>query len=227
MSFRTKLLLVVLLTIFASVSVVTYYTRSEFEAMDAQRTEALVAQFRKEYAQRGEEIVRQVENIANAEITLHTALDAERPNADLSIYVNDANGAAQDHALDLVELVNYDGTVISSAQNPSRVGYKNEWVTAKSDWSDVPAFLKREETPTEVALSLCAVRIQPNVPKPFYIIGGRRLDKNFLASLVLPAGLSTPIYTRRDPSFAAPSLLGDNMETGRAERFAPLLQNLR
>src|SRR5207249_7079969 len=66
-------------------------TRSEFEAMDAQRTEALVAQFRKEYAQRGEEIVRQVENIANAEITLHTALDAERPNADLSIYVNDAN----------------------------------------------------------------------------------------------------------------------------------------
>src|SRR5256884_3968166 len=137
----------------------------------------------KEYAQRGEEIVRQVENIANAEITLHTALDAERPNADLSIYVNDANGAAQDHALDIVELVNYDGTVISSAQNPSRVGYKNEWVTAKSDWSDVPAFLKREETPTEVALSLCAVRIQPNVPKPFYIIAGRRLDKNFLASL--------------------------------------------
>jgi len=231
MSFRTKLLLVVLLTIFASVSVVayavTYYTRSEFEAMDAQRTEALVAQFRKEYAQRGEEIVRQVENIANAEITLHTALDAERPNADLSIYVNDANGAAQDHALDLVELVNYDGTVISSAQNPSRVGYKNEWVTAKSDWSDVPAFLKREETPTEVALSLCAVRIQPNVPKPFYIIGGRRLDKNFLASLVLPAGMRALIYTNLDPSFAAASLVGENMDTDQAERFAPLVQHLQ
>src|SRR6516164_5013417 len=231
MSFRTKLLLVVLLTILASVSVVayavTYYTRSEFEAVDAQRTEALVAQFRKEYAQRGEEIVRQVENIANAEITLHTALDAERPNADLSIYQNDANGAAQDHGLDFVELVNYDGTVISSAQNASRVGYKNEWVTAKSDWSDVPAFLKREETPTEVALSLCAVRVQPNVPKPFYIIGGRRLDKNFLASLVLPIGMRALIYTNLDPSFVAASLLGENMDADQAERFAPLVQHLQ
>jgi two-component system, NtrC family, nitrogen regulation sensor histidine kinase NtrY len=231
MSFRTKLLLVVLLTIFASVSVVayavTYYTRLEFEAMDTQRTEALVAQFRKEYVQRGQEIVRQVENIANAEITLHTALDAERPNADLSIYVNDANGAAQDHGLDFVELVNYDGTVISSAQNVSRVGYKNEWVTTRSDWSEVPAFLKREETPTEVALSLSAVRIQPNVPKPFYIIGGRRLDKNFLASLVLPTGMRALIYTNLDPSFVAGSLLGENIDTDQAERFAPLVQQLQ
>src|SRR5690348_17258270 len=174
MSFRTKLLFVVLLTIFASVSVVayavTYYTRSSFEAMDTQRTEALVEQFRKEYKLRGEEIARQVENIANAEITLRTALDAARPNADLSIYVHDANGAAQDHGLDFVELVNYDGTLISSAQYPSRVGYKVDWVTSRSDWGDSPAFLKREELPTEVALSLCSVRTQPNAPKPFYII---------------------------------------------------------
>src|SRR5690349_7539874 len=231
MSFRTKLLLVVLLTIFASVSVVayavTYYTRSSFEAMDTQRTEALVAQFKKEYAQRGEEIVRQVENIANAEITLRTALDAARPNADLSIYVHDANGAAQDHGLDFVELVNYDGTLISSAQYPSRVGYKNEWVTAKSDWNDSTAFLKREELPTEVALSLCSVRTQPNAPKPFYIIGGRRLDKNFLASLVLPAGMRALIYTNLDPSFTATSLLGEKIDPDQADRFAPLVEQLQ
>jgi len=53
MSFRTKLLLVVLLTIFASVSVVAYavthYTQAAFEEMDAERTEALVAQFKKEF----------------------------------------------------------------------------------------------------------------------------------------------------------------------------------
>ena len=231
MSFRTKLLLVVLLTIFASVSLVayavTYYTRSSFEAMDTQRTEALVAQFKKEFAQRGEETVRQVENIANAEITLRTALDAARPNADLSIYVHDANGAAQDHGLDFVELVNYDGTLISSAQYPSRVGYKNEWVTAKSDWSESPAFLKREELPAEVALSLCSVRTQPNAPKPFYIVGGRRLDKNFLASLVLPTGMRALIYTNLDPSFAAASLLGDKIDADQAERFAPLVEQLQ
>lgn len=231
MSFRTKLLLVVLLTIFASVSVVayavTYYTRSSFEAMDQQRTDALVEQFKKEYTLRGEEITRQVENIANAEITLHTALDAERPNADLSIYVNDANGAAQDHGLDFVDLVNFDGTVISSAQNPSRVGYKNDWVSSKSDWNDTRAFLKREEMSAEVALSLCAVRTQPNVPKPFYIIGGRRLDRNFLASLVLPAGMRALIYTNLDPSFVSTSLLGEQIEPGQADRFAPLVEQLQ
>jgi signal transduction histidine kinase len=231
MSFRTKLLLVVLLTIFGSVSVVayavTYYTRSSFEALDQQRTDALVEQFKKEFAQRGEEIARQVENIANAEITLRTAIDAARPTADLSIYMHDANGAAQDHGLDFVDLVNYDGIVISSAQYPSRIGYKNEWVTAKSDWSDSPAFLKREELPAEVAVSLSVVRTQPNAPKPFYIIGGRRLDKNFLASLVLPAGMRALIYTNLDSSFASTSLLSEKIEPGQAEHFAPLVEQVQ
>ena len=231
MSFRTKLLFVVLLTIFASVSVVayavTFYTRSSFEAMDQQRTDALVEQFKKEFAQRGEEIARQVENIANAEITLRTAIDAARPTADLSIYMHDANGAAQDHGLDFVELVNYDGTIISSAQYPSRIGYKNDWVTAKSDWSDSQAFLKREELPAEVAISLSVVRTQPNAPKPFYIIGGRRLDKNFLASLVLPTGMRALIYPNLDPSFVSTSLLGEKIEPGQADRFAPLVEQLQ
>ena len=231
MSFRTKLLLVVLLTIFASVSVVAYgvthYTQAAFESMDAERTEALVSQFKKEFAQRGDEVVRQVENIANAEITLRTALDAERTNADLSIYVHDANGAAQDHGLDFVELVNFDGTLISSAQYPARVGYKNEWVTAKTDWSDASAFLKREELPTEVALSLCAVRIQPNAPKPFYIVGGRRLDENFLASLVLPTGMRALIYTNLEPSFVPTSLLAEGVDAEQADRFAPLVEQLQ
>src|ERR1700704_5433580 len=151
MSFRTKLLLIVLLTIFASVTVVAYgvthYTRAAFEEMDAERTEALVAQFNKEFAQRGEEIVHQVENIANAEITLRMALDLARPNADQSLYVYDGTGAAQDHGLDFVQFVNSDGTLISSAQYPSRVGQKNEWVTASKSWRDSRAFLNKEELP--------------------------------------------------------------------------------
>ena len=83
MSLRTKLLLIFMLTVVASVAVVAYgvthYTRAAFEEMDGQRTEALVAQFQKEFAQRGEEVVHQVENIANAEITLRMALDLARP----------------------------------------------------------------------------------------------------------------------------------------------------
>src|SRR5256884_4264429 len=79
MSFRTKLLLAVLLTIFASVSVVAYavthYTQAAFEAMDAERTEALVAQFKKEFVQRGEEIAHQAKNIAEANFTERMAIE--------------------------------------------------------------------------------------------------------------------------------------------------------
>src|SRR5260370_25948317 len=126
MSFRTKLLFVVFLRILASVSVVAYavprYTQAACEALDAERTEALVAQFQKEFAQRGAEIAQQAKNIAEANPPERMAIDMSRPNADLSLYVRDAVGTAQEHGLDFVEFVNHDGVLISSAQFPARVG---------------------------------------------------------------------------------------------------------
>ncbi len=157
----------------------THYTRAAFEEMDAQRTEALVAQFQKEFAQRGEEVVHQVENIANAEITLRMALDLARPNADQSLYVHDGTGAAQDHGLDFVQFVNSDGTLISSAQYPSRVGHKNDWVSANKNWRESRAFLNKEELPDGVALSLTVVRTLPVGDKNFYIIGGTAAGSEF------------------------------------------------
>jgi signal transduction histidine kinase len=232
MSFRTKLLLVVLLTIFASVSVVaygvTYYTRSAFESMDAQRTEALVAQFKREFAQGGEEVDQQVKNIANSEITLHMAMDLARPNVDQSLYVKDANGAAQDHNLDFVEFVNYEGTLVSSAQYPARVGYKNDWVLAKKDWADTPPFLQREELPDGVELSVTVVRtLSGGNDRNLYIIGGRRLDKNFLASLALPSGMRALLYRNLEQSFVTSAMTDVNGSVQQAERFEPLVEQLR
>jgi two-component system nitrogen regulation sensor histidine kinase NtrY len=232
MSFRTKLLLVVLLTIFASVSIVAYgvthYTQAAFEAMDAQRTEALVAQFKKEFDQRGEEIARQARNITEANMTEKMAIDLSHPNSDLSIFFRDANGAAQDHALDYVEFVNYDGVLVSSAQFPARVGYKNDWVTSVKDWNETPAFLQKEELADGVALALTVVRTNSTVAdKNLYIVAGRRMDKNFLASLVLPAGMRALIYTNLEPSFAAASLLGEKVDADQAERFAPIVEQLQ
>ena len=227
MSFRTKLMLIFMLTVLASVFVtaygVTYYTRAAFEEMDGQRTEALVAQFQKEFAQRGEEVARQVENIANAEITLRMALDLARPNADQSLYVHDGTGAAQDHGLDFVQFINSDGTVISSAQYPSRVGYKNDWV-ANKNWRDSHAFLNKEELPDGVALSMTVVRTLPVGDKNFYIIGGRRLDQNFLASLVLPVGMRTLLYQNLEPGFAPAELTDANGAAPHAERYLPLIE---
>jgi two-component system nitrogen regulation sensor histidine kinase NtrY len=231
MSFRTKIFLIFLITVLVSVALVaygvTYYTQNAFEAMDSQRTEALVSQFKKEFAQRGEVVVQQVENITNADITLRMALDLARPNADSSLYVHDANGASQDHGLDFVEFVNGDGTLISSAQYPARVGYKNDWLTATKDWRGSPAFLKREELPDGVALSLSAVRTLPVGEKNFYIVGGRRLDQNFLASLVLPTGMRALLYRNLEPNFVATALTDASGAVPNPDSFQPLIEQIQ
>jgi two-component system, NtrC family, nitrogen regulation sensor histidine kinase NtrY len=232
MSFRAKVFLIFLITVLASVSAVAYgvthYTRAAFEERDTKWTEALVAQFNNEFEQRGAEVVQQVENVANGEITLRVAMDLARPNADQSLYVHDAIGVSQDHGMDFVEFVNWDGTIISSAQYPARVGYKNDWVTATKDWRGTRAFLKREELPDGVALSLTAVRtVSGGNDKNLYIVGGRRLDQNFLASLVLASGMRALLYRNLEPNFVEAALTDVNGRADSPERFRPLIEEVQ
>ncbi len=232
MSFRTKLFWIFLITVLASVSLVAYgvthYTQAAFEESDAQRSEALVAQFNKEYAQRGEEIARQVKNITDAEITLKVAIDLAGPRPDQSLYVHDAAGAAQDHGLDFVEFVNWDGTLISSAQYPARVGYKNDWVTSNKNWNESAPFLRKEELPDGVALSLTVVRmLSGGNDKNMYIVGGRRLDQNFLASLVPPAGTRALLYRNLEQGFVASALTDVNGSFEQADRLRPLIEDIQ
>jgi two-component system nitrogen regulation sensor histidine kinase NtrY len=232
MSFRTKLFWVFLITVLASVSLVAYgvthYTQAAFEESDAQRSEALVAQFNKEYAQRGDEIARQVKDITDADITLKVAIDLARPNPDLSLYVHDAAGAAQDHGLDFVEFVNWDGTLISSAQYPARVGYKNDWVTSNKNWNESQPFLRKEELPDGVALSLTVVRmLSGGNDKSMYIIGGRRLDQNFLASLVPPAGTRALLYRNLEPNFVPAALTDVSGPFDQADKFQSLIEQVQ
>jgi two-component system nitrogen regulation sensor histidine kinase NtrY len=231
MSFRTKLFLIFLITVLASVSLVAYgvthYTQQAFEQMDTQRSKALVAQFNQEFLQSGDTIVQQVENITNADITLRMALDLARSNADSSLYVHDANGAAQDHGLDFVEFVNGDGSLISSAQYPARVGYKNDWIAATKDWRGSKAFLKREELQDGVALSLTAVRSLPVGEKNFYIVGGRKLDQNFLASLILPAGMRALLYRNLEPAFVPTALTDAAGSVSQPELLQPVIEQVQ
>lgn len=231
MSFRNKIFLIFLLTVLASVSLVAYgvthYTQNAFEALDSQRTEALVAQFKKEYAQRGEMVAQQVENITNSDPTVHMALDLARPNVDTSIWVHDATGAAQTYNLDYVEFANSDGILISSAQYPARVGYKIDWVAAAKNWESVSPFLKREELPDGVALSLTAVRTSTVGDKVLYIIGGRRLDQNFLASLVLPTGMRALLYRNLESNFTPNDLTDANGVVPQAEQFQSLIEQVQ
>jgi two-component system, NtrC family, nitrogen regulation sensor histidine kinase NtrY len=233
MSFRTKLSLIFVLTVIGSVCVVAYgvtrYTQAAFEEMDSQRTAAIISQFKKEYEQSREQIAQQVKNAADADISLRTAIDLARPNADQSLYVHDANGAAQDHQLDFVEYAGWDGTIISSAQFPARVGTKAEWLTAKKDWNGTPPFLKKEDLPDGAALSLTSVRtVSGGNDKNLYIVGGRRVDQNFLSKLVLPSGMRALLYVNLDPGFNSAMLLsGGKDAVDQPDRLQPMIDEVR
>jgi len=126
MTFRTKVFLIFLITVLASVSLVaygvTFYTQRRVRA-DGHAAHACAGRaIRKGVCSAWDTIVQQVENITNADVTVRMVLDLARPNADASLYLHDANGAAQSHGLDFVEFVNSDGTLVSSAQYPARVG---------------------------------------------------------------------------------------------------------
>jgi signal transduction histidine kinase len=229
-SYRTRLLVVFVLTVAGAVGVVAWavsaVTRVAFEQLDEQRRQALVAQFRREFTRRGEEVGRRVAGIAEAEGTLRMAIDLSRPQPDYSLYVNDGRGLAQSHHLDFVEIVAHDGTIISSAQWPARFGYKNEWVTA-FDANAAGAFLRREELPEEAALAILAVRVLSVGDRKFYFVGGERLDKEFLASLVLPAGMRALLYRNLDEKFSTQALTDAAGPVAQAEKLAPLIERVR
>jgi two-component system, NtrC family, nitrogen regulation sensor histidine kinase NtrY len=231
MSFRNKIFLIFLATVLVSVSLVAYgvthYTQRAFEAQESQRTDTLVAQFQKEFDQRSNLVVQQVEYIANAGETIRMAIDLARPNADFSLWARDANGVSQTYGLDYVQFVGNDGTIISSAQYPSRIGSKNDWVTAKRSWDDTGAFLKKEELPDGAALSMTAVRTSAVGDKVLYIIGGWRLDQNFLATLVLPPGMRALLYRNLDSSFVPTSLTDASGPLAQADQFQPLIEQMQ
>jgi two-component system nitrogen regulation sensor histidine kinase NtrY len=181
MSFRTKIILATTFTLVVTVWAVAWVvsaaiTRS-FEERDERRTTALIEQVRREFARRGEEIARRVERIANSEDLQHIAAAAGEPGGDTAQYVSDAQGIAREQALDFLEIVAPDGSIISSAQWFARFGYKETWLAAVTDWKPETAFLKKEELQDRTtALGLEAVRTVPTPAGPLYVVGGQRLD---------------------------------------------------
>jgi len=204
MSFRLRLLVFISATVLITVGLVTWTAssgaRRAFESVSAQHTASLVEQFRREFARRGEEVVRRVEGLAATDPVRRIAIETGRARPDYSPYVNEAPALAAAHGLDFVELVAGDGIIISSAQWPARFGYRQELVLEPQDWKAQGAFLKREELPDEVVLALVAVRTVAIRDRHLFILAGLRLGPEFVASLVLPEGMRALLFPILDPS---------------------------
>jgi len=204
MTFRTRLFLAFVLTTVAVIAAVSWAvgatTRNAFERFDAQRADDLVAQFRREFTWRGQEVQRKMDEIAASEAALRIAVDLSRAGADASAYVQEAREMASRHGLDLLELVAHDGAIISSAHWPARFGFKNDWITQAEDWKAQGPFLQRIEIPEENALGLIVVRAIIAGNRELYIAGGVRLNQNFLGSLSLPAGMRASLVESLSPA---------------------------
>ena len=228
MSFRRRLLialsLIVLVTVGSVSTVVSLRTRSAFERADAERTDALAAQFRSEFARRGDAVVHRISSVGAGDAVAKMALDLGS-GGDTGAYVTEAKTVADAYQLDLLEFVSAEGTIISSAQWPARFGYKED---IPPDLPAKGAVLRLVPLPDGATLGvMAATSVKVGDKPPTFIYGGQRMDHAFIASLTLPAGTRVLLYQNLQPGFSAQSLIGPNGGVDNADRLAPLIARVQ
>ena len=229
MTFRRKLLALFALTVFLSVAAVTWIVsslaRQAFDGADESRRAGLVAQFHREFDRRGQEVELRTQTIASSDTAVRIATTINRKSPDYAAYLNETKNLAENQQLEFLEFVDKDGTIISSAQSPAAYGYKEPLITGSSLPKN--AFLRKESTSDGPALVLSAARVVTVGDMPLYVIGGKRLDKAFLASLELPVGMRTMLYqnfrTDFDPSF----LISPGQAVAQPQRVSMLIHEVQ
>ena len=229
LTFRRKLLAMFALTVFLSVAAVTWIVsslaRQAFDRADENRRASLVAQFRREFDRRGQDLEKRMQAIASSDAAIRMATAINRGSPDYASYLNDARNLAENQQLDFLEFVDKDGTIISSAQAPAAFGYKEVLV------GDTPlpknTFLRKENLSEGPALGLSAARTVTVGEIPLYVIGGKKLDKDFLASLELPAGMRAILYQNFGIDFDALSLITTDQKISQPDRLSKLIQKVQ
>lgn len=215
MTFRTKLLFITSFTVAGAVALVTgavaVSARRAFERVDMARREALLSQFKRELDARGQELARQVEQVASSPVIdqmLAGTVEYDR-----------AQTEAQAQSLDFLDVVQPDLTIISSAHWPARFGYKNNWSIAPEDWSAKGAFLARIPLPEGSAVALVCVR--PAAGGKALAAGGRRLSPELLKSLGIAPGMRALLWLEPNELIDAQGTVPN------AEKLAPVIREMK
>ena len=230
MSLRQKLLLLFSLTVAAAVAAVAWTVllriRQVFEQQDQEKTTLLVTQFQREFQHRSAEIAAEMDRLAASDRLRSLAHDLA-DSADASPYLTEAQSRAAESQLDFLEILGPDGNIVSSAQWPARFGYPEP----AANLAGAAAFIKREDLPdASSALGIFALRPVHGAPG-VKLLGGRRLDQQFLAGLPTPAGVEAYLYSTPDTasvangSFQPNHLFGINGEVSNAIRYRELIES--
>ena len=226
MSLKTKLLLLVTISITASVGAAAWLieTRAHeaFRLVEEERTTTLVNQFRREFEHEGDEITHGVETIAGSDQMLRTISDLEK-GAEYGNYVDEAATYATTQRLDFLDLIAPDGAIISSAHWPARSGLKQRWFLDRPGPLPEHAFLRHVETPQGSVLAMLCLRPVRMHGLNFYLIGGRKLDA-VLQAISPPEGLHVSIYSA--PEQGPGELLGPAKEDLTSLKVTALIQKV-
>jgi signal transduction histidine kinase len=222
---KTKLLLLVTISITASVGTVAWRIEERaheaFRLVEQERTAALVNQFRREFEHEGDEITHGVDSIAGSEAMLRTVTELSN-GAEYSNYNVAASNAAEQR-LDFLDLIAPDGAIISSAHWPARFGYKERWFLDLPSPLPQKAFLKHVETPQGSVLAMICFRTVHVHNLNYYLIGGRKLDA-VVQSLSPPEGLRVSVYSA--PEQSSGELIGPGKDSFNTAKVMPLLQKV-
>jgi signal transduction histidine kinase len=225
-SLKTKLLLLVTISITASVGAVAWLieTRAHeaFRQVEQERTAILVGQFRREFDHEGEEITRGVETIAASDQMLRTTSELAN-GAEYANYVNEAATFAAAQRLDFLDLIAPDGAIISSAHWPARFGYKERWFLDRPGPLPERAFLRHVETAQGTVLAMLCLRPVRTHGLNFYLVGGRKLDA-VLQALSPPEGLRVFIFSA--PEQGSGELIGPAKESFSSPKVTELIQRV-
>lgn len=232
-SLRRKLVAIFALTVILSVAAVAglvlLMTRNAFEKTESDRTTALVRQFQHEFDLRGDDVVRRIDGTAASDAVTRMATALNGAPADSAEYFDVSRSLAESRQLDFLEILDGNGIIISSAQWPSKFGYPDPNFASLTAVTDKSAFLKLEELQDSTVLGLFAMRAVSIGDHPLYVVGGRRLDKNFLSALDLPPDMRALLYENRGDRFSSEFLLEPN-SPGNAprpsEKLAPLVNSV-
>jgi two-component system, NtrC family, nitrogen regulation sensor histidine kinase NtrY len=225
---RRKLLATFVLTVFVSVATVagliSVLARRAFERADAERTAALVAQFRREFDQRGYEITQHVNAVATSDAAARVSLAFNHSDKNYAPFLGEARLLADNQQLDFLEFVDGQGIIISSAQWPAKFGYQDTSLPLSQ--SPQNAFLKKETLPDGDVLGLFSIRKIDTGDNPVFVVGGRRVDKAFIASLELPAGMRAMLYENFKNELSPQSLIDPSGASQDFGKISSLIQQV-
>jgi len=221
-TFRTRLLLVTSLTVAGAVALAagasSLWTRLTFERLDEERQQALLTQFQRDIAIRGAALAARVQSAAELPVALRAAVEATSSAPDMSLLVNTAQELADAEGLDFADLVQPDLTIISSAHWPARFGYKDDWFAVLDGPGATEPFLTRIPSPDGSTLALAVVRSIHAGSKTLYVAGGRKLDREYLASLISTPGTRMMLWN------SAHDVLDSSGPIAHADYLGPLVE---